>query len=282
MTPSTVETPIIVPALPRPSRELEPPLRGELLSLERSVDAVRSLAAAQDVSFAPSTGSTPLPRLLKEADTQIREVVAALAAEVRAKRAVSPATEWLLDNSYLVDEQVRDARSNLPSAFGRKLPHLLSGPRAGYPRVYELAVLLVENTDSRLEHDYLQQAAAAYQEIAPLNTGELWAVPIMLRIALVENARRLALRVLAAHQDEVEADDWADALTAASEIDDARVAADRLAAKLIGGDTSPSVGFLVRLEQRLQGQDIAVASVHDWAARSLRESGGGSVSAPAP
>src|SRR5207244_3220066 len=47
----------------------------------------------------------------------------------------------------------------------------------------------------------------AYQTIPPLTIGELWAVPIMLRLGLVENLRRLAQQMLEAwsHRREAEA-----------------------------------------------------------------------------
>jgi cyclic beta-1,2-glucan synthetase len=261
-----------------PRSEIEPPLRSELLSLDRLEEAARSLARGQKVAYETRTRRTPLLKVLDRADTRFRAAVAALAADVRAKRAISPSTEWLLDNSYLVEEQVRDVRRNLPGAFGRQLPHLTEGPYAGFPRVYELAVVLAEHTDARLEEDLLEAFVEAYQEISPLSMGEIWAVPIMLRIALVENAHRLALSVQATQADEVAADDWADVLIASVEEPDGRTL-DTLMATLESEHGDCSSGFLVRLEQRLQGQDVAIVRVHEWVSTCLTRAGGPSLEA---
>ncbi len=252
---------------------VDPPLRAELLSLERLEGLARDISASQRFTYGTKARSTPLLGLLARAEEEFRAAVAALAADVRAQRAISPATEWLLDNSYLVEEQVRDVRTNLPGDFGRELPRLTAGPYAGYPRTYELAVRLVEHTDARLEEDIIEAFVTAFQEKTPLTMGEIWAVPLMLRIALVEDVRRLAVRVQSTQADEIAADAWADRLIAAAETPE-REALDTAVADLRRDRRECSVGFLVRLEQRLQGQDVAIVPVHEWVTSCLAKQGG--------
>ena len=48
-------------------------------------------------------------------------------------RPITPAAEWLLDNYHLVEQQVREVRTDLPPGYYRQLPKLSSGPLAGYP-----------------------------------------------------------------------------------------------------------------------------------------------------
>ena len=50
----------------------------------------------------------------------------------------------------------------------------------------------LRDTDSTLDEQILARFIKAYQEITPLGMGEVWAVPIMLRLGLIENLRRLA------------------------------------------------------------------------------------------
>ncbi|HTH48246.1 MAG TPA: glucoamylase family protein, partial [Candidatus Limnocylindria bacterium] len=119
-----------------------------------------------------------------------------------------PAAEWLLDNFYLIEEQVRLVRRHLPRGFSRELPHLIAGPNAHRPRVYELALQLIAHVDARVDQEHLTRFVAAYQEVAPLRLGELWAVPIMLRLALIENLRRVSIIVDTARRDRQLAEDW--------------------------------------------------------------------------
>ena len=113
---------------------------------------------------------------------------------VREERTITPAANWLLDNFHVVEEQVREIRVDLPSSFYRQLPKLREGPLEGYPRVFGLAWAFVAHTDSHFDAEMLRRFASAYQRVQPLTIGELWAIPITLRIVLVENLRRLGRR----------------------------------------------------------------------------------------
>ena len=128
--------------------------------------------------------------MLVETCKQLTEAVA-------ASHRMTPAGEWLLDNFYLVEEQIRTARRHLPKGYSRDLPRLADGPSAGLPRVYDIALETIAHGDGRVDPDSLSRFVAAYQTVTPLLLGELWAIPIMLRLALIENLRRVAVRIAA-------------------------------------------------------------------------------------
>lgn len=121
---------------------------------------------------------------------------------------VLPATEWLLDNFYSLKDLREDIEKNLPYRFERQLPRNASGDFQGYPRIYGLLVELIEHTDSQLQSDTLKAFISAYQVQVPLSSGELWAIPIMLRIILVENIRRLTEQILFTQAEREAADLW--------------------------------------------------------------------------
>ncbi|PPJ44728.1 hypothetical protein C0075_24870, partial [Rhizobium sp. KAs_5_22] len=90
-------------------------------------------------------------------------------------------------------EQIRTARRHLPKGYSRQLPCLSQGASVGLPRVYDLSLEAIAHGDGRVDGETLGRFAAAYQSVAPLKLGELWAIPIMLRLALIENLRRMAV-----------------------------------------------------------------------------------------
>jgi cyclic beta-1,2-glucan synthetase len=102
--------------------------------------------------------------------------------------------DWLRDNHHVVQDQVREVRQDLPRKYYAELPKLADGPFEGYPRVYVFARELIVHTAGRFDLQTLVDFATAYQRAAPLSIGEIWAIPIMLRLALVEELRRLASR----------------------------------------------------------------------------------------
>ncbi len=75
------------------------------------------------------------------------------------------------------------------------MPRLLDGPSATLPRVYDLALETISHGDGRVDPESLGSFVAAYQTLADLTLGELWAIPIMLRLALIENLRRVGTRI---------------------------------------------------------------------------------------
>jgi cyclic beta-1,2-glucan synthetase len=111
---------------------------------------------------------------------------------------VTPATEWFLDNYHLISAEIVEIRQHLPRRFYKQLPALATREKAGDARIYAVAVELLRHSDSRLEVPQLTQFLNSYQRVAPLTLGELWAWPIMLKLALIENLRRLVAEVLAA------------------------------------------------------------------------------------
>ena len=119
---------------------------------------------------------------------------------------ISPAGEWLLDNSHIVQEHIREIRTNLPGGYYQELPKLANGTLAQYPRVYDVAIELIAHTEGHLTLENITLFVREYQKVAQLSMGELWAIPTMFRLGLVENIRRMALRVRA-RLDEVETAD---------------------------------------------------------------------------
>jgi cyclic beta-1,2-glucan synthetase len=132
-----------------------------------------------------------------------------LAAAADREVNVSPAGEWLLDNLHVVQEHIREVRDSLPRGYYRELPELASGALAGYPRVYEIAITLISHTEARIELENVDLFLGAFQQVRPLAIGELWAIPAMLRLGLIESVRRMALRTVQRLEELESADTWA-------------------------------------------------------------------------
>jgi cyclic beta-1,2-glucan synthetase len=244
----------------------EPPIRAELFGLERLEQHAHSLAAAQLVMQPSGRGRSLLARV-EDNGRVLRESYRIIATAIREERAITPAAEWLVDNFHVVDEQLREIRDDLPPGFYRKLPKLMEGPLAGYPRVYGIAWAFVAHTDSRFDPEFLRRFVQAYQRVQPLTIGELWAVAITLRVVLVENLRRLAEGIVRARAARQEADVLADELLG---VGDGVVSATGLA-RFEG--TPLITAFAVQLVQRLRDQDRAVTPALQWLDRRLAEQG---------
>ena len=178
----------------------------ELHTTDQLREAARKLARGQQNVQLPDetwlqTALAAHHRLIGRLSDNERVILAAnsyLSLAVRLGLPVSIAAEWLLDNGYVIEGQIKDALKNLSPQFYADLPVLPKESEdlhAGMPRVYALAVELVRRTDSRLDKFNISDWVNAYQSETPLTLSELWALPLMLRVAVVENLRHLSTQV---------------------------------------------------------------------------------------
>ncbi|WP_309672538.1 glucoamylase family protein, partial [Gemmatimonas sp.] len=181
------------------------PIHGDLLGTEHLAARARAVARGQRLAD-QRRALRPARLLARLANT--RSILAD--AHARLLRAgedgvdAGPAAEWLLDNYHVVQEHLLEVRESLPGSYYRELPELAAGPLTGYPRVYEIAITLISHSEARINLENVDLFVEAFQSVTPLAIGELWAMPAMLRLGLIESIRRMALRTVQ-RLDELEA-----------------------------------------------------------------------------
>src|SRR3990172_8751029 len=177
---------------------IERPLRGEILSIERLEERAKALAASFTLARNPRRRARRFFPPLEDKARGLRGAHGIMADDVHRGEVVSPAAEWLLDNFHLVEAEIRGILHTLPREYYLQLPKLASRERSGTARIYAMALELIRQSDGRLDRHRLIRFVVAYQTVAPLTIGELWAWPSMLKLALIENIRRLAEDMLEA------------------------------------------------------------------------------------
>jgi cyclic beta-1,2-glucan synthetase len=245
----------------------EPPLRSELFSSDQMEQHGKTLAGLHKLGLGRARDR--LLTRLAENESVLLGVRNLLTEAIKATRRITPAGEWLLDNFYLIEEQIRTARRHLPKGYSRELPRLLNGSSAGLPRVYDIALETISHGDGRVDPESLSSFVAAYQTVTALKLGELWAIPIMLRLALIENLRRIGTRIAADRIDRNRADYWADKMTDIAGKDPKSLI---LAIADMARSNPPMVSsFVAEFARRLQGQSPALAMPLTWIEQRLAE-----------
>jgi cyclic beta-1,2-glucan synthetase len=248
--------------------EGEPILRSELFSSEQMGQHGKILACMHVLGPKVKTNQQLLYRLA-ENETILQDVHDIITEAVKANRQITPAGEWLLDNFYLIEEQIRIARKHLPKGYIKELPRLLNGPSAGLPRVFDIAKEIISHGEGRVDSESLSLLVGSYQTITTLKLGELWAIPIMLRLALIENLRRVAARVASGRIDRDLADSWADKLIEIAEKDPKSLIL--VIADMARSDPPMSTPFVSEFVRRLQGLSPALAFPLTWIEQRLAE-----------
>ncbi|MGV8960146.1 MAG: GH36-type glycosyl hydrolase domain-containing protein [Stenotrophomonas sp.] len=247
----------------------EPILRSELFGAEQ-MDLYGAALAKAHRSGACSPGNWLLERLAAN-EALLARACALLTRAHHADQPMTPAAEWLLDNYYLIEEQIRTAHRHLPKGYSRELPRVLNGASAQRPRVYDIAIETISHGDGRIDGESLGRFVASYQSVTPLTLGELWAIPIMLRLALIENLRRVAAWVLADWDERNLAGQWAERMMEVAERDPKSVVL--TLADMARSAPPMASSFVSELTRRLQGQGPALALPLNWIEQHLAESG---------
>lgn len=244
-------------------------LRSELFSIEQLKHHAVMMAGRHKIDPQPGPDKL-LPRLADNERVLLEAYDIVTGAVVPGQRIVS-AEVWLLDNFYLIEQQIELARRHLPTGYSRQLPRLANGSSAGFPRIYDLALELISHMDGRVDNDNATHIIAAYQTVESLRMGELWAFPIMLQLALLENLRRIGLRIASRREELDAAITWADRMLAAAEEEPNKLI--RILAEFANADVPLTAPFVEEFYSRLQAQGPAMILVQTWVEQKLLEQG---------
>ncbi|MGN6435625.1 MAG: GH36-type glycosyl hydrolase domain-containing protein [Agriterribacter sp.] len=245
------------------------PLRAELFTLQQMEQHARTLA--QRHILIKGQPSERMLKRLNENEEVLVEVHQLLTETVRINRRIVPAGEWLLDNFYLIEEQIYTGKKHLPKKYSKGLPQLANGSSAGLPRVYDMIVELISHSDGRVDMESLSGFIRAYQSVTSLQLGELWAIPIMLRLALIENLRRLSTQIGVDILHKNQADYWADQMIETVEKKPKNLVV--VIADMARSNPPVEGSFVAELSRRLQGRGPSLALPLSWIEQQLQDTG---------
>jgi len=258
---------VLHPKRENPMGEVRSP--GVAFSPTQIQEHARRLAMDHEADPRPRRNAELLRRV-EDARQWIHQVCSDLSEASRLEQGAPPTAEWILDNEYVIESNAHDVQLNLPRRFYQELPALANEPYRGLPRIYGLAKELVSDTELRLDRENILAFIEAYQSVRTLTIGELWAVPQMLRIALIESIQDLAARALTELREHEIADFWANRLITANRRDPNQLFS--ILAEFAATQPGPSPYFAVQLVDHLYDEDAVLVPVRSWLERIYRKS----------
>ena len=252
------------PGLPRWA-ELAAPIRHDVW-LDSSPAQVGSDLAGTSAPALPAWQPFDFPNRLIDNRAAVRATYLSILNEARNKGALTPAAEWLLDNHHVVDETFRHLRRDLQPKLYRSLPSLKLAGGETVPRVLALAWTHVALTNSAVTLEGLSQMVGGMQRHLDLTIGEIWAIPSLLRLVLLENLRRLADRIEDGRRKRAAANALADRLMGGTAPEAAAALAPEAAA-------ARDATFAAQMLYRLRDGSGAAATALDWLEARLAEAG---------
>lgn len=190
--------------------------------------------------------------------------------DIEAGFAVPPAAEWLLDHMDFLSEQALYVEQNFPRAYYRRLPKWDKGDSSA--RISVLLPDFLHNTDGQVQIGMLEDFFQAFQEVSPLTMGELWAIPLVLRMSVLEELEELFAEVRQRHETKKQAErlilKWAPHFNEPVELNFALAQAEKELATL-------SPALVVYLSGELRGYGEEAQPVRRWLERKMEMQAGG-------
>lgn len=174
---------------------------------------VIKMAKEYSVSDKKNITSWPVPRM-DDNYNFILSVYTQLNDDIQNRHDVSSSAEWILDNFYLIEEQVKQLRCELEKKSYSRLPVIKNGMFKGHARIFAIAMELVAISDGQVDEAKLTKCLNAYQEHNRIFDREIWALPIVIKLALLENIRHICENIKDTQIQWKKADNMIDRMTA--------------------------------------------------------------------
>ena len=155
-------------------------------ALNRFAESAHALAESHQLVRSGAGRLIPLLDHFKDYKAALTEIQHHFTEIAENELLLPYAGEWLLDNSYVIQQALQLTQEDMPPGYYRRLPKLDFAEPKGLPRVFALACSLVNTTSSPLNIDEIIDYCSIYQQITPLQIGEIWALPVMLRAGILE------------------------------------------------------------------------------------------------
>lgn len=246
----------------------EQPLRADLFNADQLAQHARDIAL--EYEQVGKGGKNFLLERLHYNDSVLRKFNNDTLIVKKPQR-FTPATEWLIDNFYLIEEHILLSQKHFPEKYSRELPCLSRGTSQELPRVYRIVLEYIYHTDAQIDMDSLLAYFNAYQTVSVLKIGELWAVPIMLRLALIENLQRIAQRLRTNQVHRNLAIHWVTKLQDMVEESPTRLI--EVVAEMGKANIPLSSAFVGEFCQRLSLQNPVLHIAREWLEQKLIEQG---------
>lgn len=180
--------------------------------------------------------------------------------DIRNNREIVPAAEWLLDNLYLIEKEYKDIKHNMSDSFFKDLPVIKKGSVKGLPRIYHISTELISHTDGKVDENIILSFINAYEKRNVLTSSELWALPTMLRIALIQNISRVVSGIVFAQREKRRADKLGDKIIKLSD----KELTENEIKKLIKGNMVFSTHFMERFLKVLRDNGVENEKVYNY------------------
>ena len=169
-------------------------LRGVLLDRVGLENHIKNVGISFEYKKESDKNTFPI-KYLKDDYRFILNVYKLLNNHIKLGIKIHSAGEWLLDNFYIIEENVKYIEKELTLKKYKKLIGIKNGPYRGIPRIAILAEEIVAYTDLRLDFDNLENILKAYSEVDSISLSEIECFELFLKMSLIRRIRDVCEKI---------------------------------------------------------------------------------------
>ena len=168
--------------------------KGIVLEKKKLEEYLEKIASDHVLQNYSSKETYPIPRL-KDNFEIITKTYDLLNSHIKIGIPIHPAGEWILDNYYIVEEEVKQIIQELSLKKYINFLGIANGNDKGYARIYVLACEIVAYTNGCIESKNISNYIKAYQSKKTLNMEEIWNINLFFKIALIDNIANVCSKI---------------------------------------------------------------------------------------
>ena len=169
-------------------------ISGTLLNREQLIDYMEKIAASHDIKITSDKDTYPIPNLIQNYQF-ILETYRLLNEHIKLGIKIHSAGEWILDNFYIIEENVKVIKKEISLKKYQKMMGLSSGKYEGFARSYVLASEIVSYTDCKINRDNIYTCLETYQKNKMLSNEEISNFGVFLKIAVINHIAEICKKI---------------------------------------------------------------------------------------
>ena len=186
-------------------------ITGTMLEKRQLEIHLEKIASSHNITQKSQKNTYPIPQMLENFKT-IEEVYNLLNEHLKLGINIHPAGEWLLDNFYIIEENIKQIQKELPLNKYTNFVGIANGEYKGFARIYVLASEIVAYTDNKIETENLEDYLKSYQSKKTLSMDEIWNIGMFLQIAIIENITEICAKIYSSQIQKYKAENIAERL----------------------------------------------------------------------
>ena len=152
-------------------------ISGTLLDNNQFASYIEKTASEHNLKKFSDKNTFPIIKL-KEDFNFIFETYNLLNKHIKMGIKIHSAGEWILDNFYIIEENVKIIQKEIKLKDYRNLQAIASGKYEGFARIYVLAAEIVAFSDCSVNNENVRNALKAYQNKKVLSIEEIEKLPL--------------------------------------------------------------------------------------------------------